>query len=920
MNKKLLKGLMLSAVLAIGSNLSAQTYCTVSTTSAGDRLSEVNSVGAVTNINYTSSTSPAGSYADETAQTFESYATQTFTINTTYVGGSNGVNVWVDWNNDGTFDAAELVGSQAGTAASKALSLTIPVGTPVDDYRMRVRGQYGATANPPACGNVAWGSTVDFTLSILSPPSCLAPTALTASNFTATSVDLAWTENNTATAWNIEYGAPGFTLGSGTPVPATTNPYTLTIPALSSFEFYVQSDCGGGDLSAWAGPFFFSNDYCTVSTQFGEYLTVIETDGANLDVNYAATTQPTGSYANETTQIIESFETQSFDFNTTYSSGSNGVNIWVDWNNDFTFDQSELLASQASSNASKTIPVMIPAGTAVGNYRMRVRGQWGSTSNPPACGSVNYGSTVDFTLNIVSPPSCLPVLDIDTLSTSTTSVELEWVELNGATSWNIEYGLSGFTLGAGTPATATTNPFTVTGLVPSTQYDFYVQSVCSVTDQSTWSGPFSVYTACGIAVAPYYEGFNNAIEPQCWENMTNGTSGTNNVWLFDGAPGNGAAPAINGRPSGTFAWADGSYSDDSTMLTTPQIDVSQLTSPYLAFEWFSSNTNTPGDTHPLIVEVFDGTTWNLLDTLLADSSEWMFVNYDLGAYANSIIKVRFMVNQNTTTSSAFYTDILLDDIRIDDCISLGGQDGSVDVCRLDKTIDLNTIIVKPNGGGTWSFPSQPSYISNDSIFNFELLPAGSYEVYYTERFVCYDTTFATINVFNTSSAGFDGAVTVCKNEPINLFGSLSGNADLGGQWYDFTNTLLPNSQPKAQSIPGQYNYFYVASNGVCPADTAIVTVEVLSDCDFLSIPEEMFTDISVFPNPATTQINIVNPSNTSSLKVEMLDMNGRVVLVENKALNDASEATLAIDHLEKGIYTLRVYNNEGQKTFKVVKQ
>ena len=112
---------------------------------------------------------------------------------------------------------------------------------------------------------------------------------------------------------------------------------------------------------------------------------------------------------------------------------------------------------------------------------------------------------------------CLPVLDIDTLSTSTTSVELEWVELNGATSWNIEYGLSGFTLGAGTPATATTNPFTVTGLVPSTQYDFYVQSVCSVTDQSTWSGPFSVYTACGIAVAPYYEGFNNAIEPQCWK-------------------------------------------------------------------------------------------------------------------------------------------------------------------------------------------------------------------------------------------------------------------------------------------------------------------------------------------------------------------------------------------------------------------
>ena len=132
--------------------------------------------------------------------------------------------------------------------------------------------------------------------------------------------------------------------------------------------------------------------------------------------------------------------------------------------------------------------------------------------------------------------------------------------------------------------------------------------------------------------------------------------------------------------------------------------------------------------------------------------------------------------------------------------------------------------------------------------------------------------------------------------------------------------MLPNSLPKAQPIPGNYNYLYVADNGVCPADSAIVTITVLDSCDFLSIGEELFTDISVFPNPATSQLNIVNPSNTASLKVEMLDMNGRIVFVENKALNNASNATLAIDHLERGIYTLRVYNDEGQKTFKIVKQ
>jgi hypothetical protein len=264
---------------------------------------------------------------------------------------------------------------------------------------------------------------------------------------------------------------------------------------------------------------------------------------------------------------------------------------------------------------------------------------------------------------------------------------------------------------------------------------------------------------------------------------------------------------------------------------------------------------------------------------------------------------------------------LLDEVRIDDCISLGGQDGSFDICRIDGTVNLNdNIIVKPTGGGEWSFPGQPNFISQDSIFTVTYLPSGSYDVYYVERFVCYDTTFATINVFDPSSAGIDGTLSVCKNQPLDLFSALGGNIDLGGDWYDFSSVLLPNSQPKAQPIPGQYNYIYIADNGVCPADTAIVEVGVRPDCDYLSLSEELFAEISVYPNPAITQLNIVNPSNTSSLKVEMLDMNGRIVLVENKALNNASEATLAIDHLERGIYTLRVYNNEGQKTFKIVKQ
>ncbi|WP_107040178.1 GEVED domain-containing protein [Brumimicrobium mesophilum] len=757
----------------------------------------------------------------------------------------------------------------------------------------------------------------------------LAPSALNASNITATTAELSWTANGSETSWNVEWGAPGFTPGTGTSIGsglATTNPYSITITPATEYEFYVQAECGSINPGAWSGPYYFDNEYCdfTITSTNPQHITSFVTNGAIVNINNPASGPgtPNAGYTDFTTISMDAYETQIIDFDIAASTTfTYGASIYVDWNNDFVFDASEkVYASAGYQSMPQSGSFTIPTGIAVGQYRMRVVADYLNTA-PPAC-TGNSAEAEDYTINIINPPSCLPPVDLDSVNVTTTSVELQWTSLSGATNWIIEYGLEGFTQGSGMEVNATTNPFIVTGLTPSANYDFYVRSDCGGGDSSAWRGPFSTYTDCGIAVAPYYEGFNNAVQPQCWENESSLTStSVNNYWKFTGTPGYGAT--ANGRTPGEYAWADGSSPyPDSMVLVTPEVDISQLATPYLSFEWFSNNTNTPGFNVPLIIWVHDGTNWNLLDTLRGDNPEWQFVNYDLSAYSNNIVKVAFVTNNAiVTTLQSQYNDILLDEIRIADCISLGGVDGVFDVCRLDSTVDLNdNIITKPNGGGDWSFPSQPTFLTQDSIFNVTFLPDGTYELFYVERFVCYDTTFATINVFNPSSAGIDGSDVVCLNEPLDLFGALGGAVDLGGQWFDFTNTLLPNSQPKAQPIPGNYNYFYVADNGVCPADTSIVTITVDNACDFLSLDNELFTDISVFPNPATSQLNIVNPSNTTSLKVEMLDMNGRVVLVEDKALNNASNATIAIDHLERGIYSLRVYNNEGQKSFKIVKQ
>src|SRR5690606_3921740 len=91
------------------------------------------------------------------------------------------------------------------------------------------------------------------------------------------------------------------------------------------------------------------------------------------------------------------------DFSSTYEGGSWGLKIWVDVNNDFIFDDAtEVVFYEANTSATKTGTVTVPANLLVGEYRVRVRGQYGSTANPPACGNVFYGSTIDFTLSVVA--------------------------------------------------------------------------------------------------------------------------------------------------------------------------------------------------------------------------------------------------------------------------------------------------------------------------------------------------------------------------------------------------------------------------------------------------------------------------------------------------------------------------------------
>ena len=64
---------------------------------------------------------------------------------------------------------------------------------------------------------------------------------------------------------------------------------------------------------------------------------------------------------------------------------------------------------------------------------------------------------------------------------------INWNAGEGNISFEIEYGIHGFSHGAGTTATATTAPATIANLAYETNYDVYVRAVCAQNTYSAWS-------------------------------------------------------------------------------------------------------------------------------------------------------------------------------------------------------------------------------------------------------------------------------------------------------------------------------------------------------------------------------------------------------------------------------------------------
>ena len=89
-------------------------------------------------------------------------------------------------------------------------------------------------------------------------------------------------------------------------------------------------------------------------------------------------------------------------------------------------------------------------------------------------------------ISIIDKPTCTKPTNIKANTITAHSANIDWTVNDIEDGWTIEYGIKGFTLGAGVQITTVTKPYSLINLESNTNYDFYLKSNCN---SSNWNGP-----------------------------------------------------------------------------------------------------------------------------------------------------------------------------------------------------------------------------------------------------------------------------------------------------------------------------------------------------------------------------------------------------------------------------------------------
>jgi hypothetical protein len=431
-------------------------------------------------------------------------------------------------------------------------------------------------------GGWQWGWCVTSpTITSATPPSCLFPSVLTAINITDTTADLGWTENGTATLWDVEIVTTG-TPATGTPTASgVMNPYTATgLTAETEYDFYVRADCGGVGTSNWVGPFTLRTTCIASATPYAEDFETFTTGGvpfsaencwlgSNTGAAYFWESAPGTDTSSGSTGPSPNITTGNYFF--TEASGSDVGDI-ADLVSPL-IDLSGLTNPAITFNYHMfggqigTLEVLVNGTTTVfsisGQQQTSETDPWAlAVGNLSAFAGQNVFVTIRATgngsfegdiaidnISFTELPACPAPITLNAANITNNSADFSWIENGTATVWDIEFvDITAGGTATGTPTvTGVANPYSAMGLTQNNDYAFYVRADCGGGTFSVWAGPFN-FSTLETCPAPSALTATNITENSAVLAWTeNGAAAAFNIELVDltaGGTATGTATAI----------------------------------------------------------------------------------------------------------------------------------------------------------------------------------------------------------------------------------------------------------------------------------------------------------------------------------------------------------------------------------------
>ncbi|MGG7034031.1 MAG: choice-of-anchor L domain-containing protein [Flavobacterium sp.] len=314
---------------------------------------------------------------------------------------------------------------------------------------------------------------------------CLDPSAAVANSVTATTANLDWVDNN-ASKWEIELVPSGSVPKGNVSATTMTKPYTaMALQPDLAYDYYIRSVCDTDNKSIWIGPFSFKTLPLGVKCE----------DPIAVSSLPYQTSEDTGNYAD----LFDGPQ------NTAVSCGAtpSGTN-YLDGNDVFYSYKATKngVISVKMIPTTKNSSVFIYGGCPVSGPCLAgmadiTANQRYISSIPVTAGLTYYivisssaqTQTVGYTL-ILQEENCLPPDTLSANNFTTTSAQLSWGNPSNSSSWEVAVQTLGKPIPSGDGEKTDTNSFAAKNLIPATQYQYYVRSVCSNGQFSSWAGPY----------------------------------------------------------------------------------------------------------------------------------------------------------------------------------------------------------------------------------------------------------------------------------------------------------------------------------------------------------------------------------------------------------------------------------------------